>query len=44
MFLFFPESSFVIKKIFQNPSLRSALLVGCSLQIIQQVAGINTIM
>ncbi|GFY43018.1 proton myo-inositol cotransporter [Trichonephila inaurata madagascariensis] len=46
-FLFMPESphgSSVIRRVLSNPALRLALLVGCSLQMIQQIAGINTVM
>lgn len=34
----------VFEQIFQNSSLRRALLVGCMLQMVQQLAGINTVM
>ncbi|BFZ08921.1 hypothetical protein BsWGS_11960 [Bradybaena similaris] len=34
----------IIVQMLQVPSVRRSLLVGCSLQIIQQVAGINTVM
>lgn len=34
----------VFKQIISDPSLRHALLVGCLLQIVQQLAGINTVM
>lgn len=35
---------FVLKKARTNKSLRKALILGCTLQIIQQLAGINTVM
>ncbi|XP_054723545.1 proton myo-inositol cotransporter-like [Uloborus diversus] len=38
------SDSSVLKRILTHPSLRTALLVGCSLQLIQQLAGINTVM
>ncbi|GFS82101.1 proton myo-inositol cotransporter [Nephila pilipes] len=38
------DGSSVIRRVLANPSLRLALLVGCSLQMIQQIAGINTVM
>ncbi|KFM78888.1 Proton myo-inositol cotransporter, partial [Stegodyphus mimosarum] len=38
------DKSGMLKKILKNPSLRTALLVGCGLQMIQQLAGINTVM
>ncbi|CAL1527026.1 unnamed protein product [Lymnaea stagnalis] len=34
----------VIVQMLQLPAIRRSLMVGCSLQIIQQVAGINTVM
>lgn len=34
----------IIIQMLQIPSVRRSLLVGCSLQVIQQVAGINTVM
>lgn len=34
----------VLVQVFQTPSVRRALLLGCLLQIFQQVAGINTVM
>ncbi|CAI9722228.1 proton myo-inositol cotransporter-like [Octopus vulgaris] len=34
----------IILQMIQTPSVRRALIVGCSLQLIQQVAGINTVM
>ena len=34
----------VIRRAFSTPSIRRALLLGCLLQLFQQVAGINTVM
>lgn len=34
----------ILIQMIQTPSVRRALIVGCGLQIIQQVAGINTVM
>ena len=34
----------VVKKIFQHQPTRRALVLGCSLQLFQQISGINTIM
>ncbi|KAG8174847.1 hypothetical protein JTE90_002393 [Oedothorax gibbosus] len=34
----------VLRKVLANSALRTALLVGCGLQMIQQLAGINTVM
>ncbi|OWF39315.1 proton myo-inositol cotransporter-like [Mizuhopecten yessoensis] len=34
----------IIIQMIQTPSIRRALIVGCSLQMFQQVAGINTVM
>ncbi|XP_064632787.1 proton myo-inositol cotransporter-like [Lineus longissimus] len=34
----------IILQMLQTPSLRRALLIGCSLQMFQQLAGINTVM
>lgn len=38
------ESGVTIKRIMETPSARRPLLLGCLLQIFQQVAGINTVM
>lgn len=35
---------FVFVKVFTNPPVRRALIIGCSLQLFQQITGINTIM
>ena len=34
----------VVKKIFHHQPTRRALVLGCSLQLFQQISGINTIM
>lgn len=39
-----PAKSLVVIQMLQFPSLRRALAVGCSVQMIQQLAGINTVM
>ena len=41
---FAASSSPVIVQMLRTPAVRRALLVGCSLQMIQQLAGINTVM
>jgi len=38
------QSSWIIVQIFQTPTVRRALLVGCLLHMFQQIAGINTVM
>ena len=38
------QSDNVIVQIFQSASVRRALLVGCLLQLFQQIGGINTVM
>ncbi|XP_064464726.1 proton myo-inositol cotransporter-like [Ornithodoros turicata] len=38
------EGSTVLMQVLRNRSLRLALIVGCTLMVVQQVAGINTVM
>ncbi|XP_021001952.1 proton myo-inositol cotransporter isoform X3 [Parasteatoda tepidariorum] len=38
------ETASIIRQVLRNSSLRTALIVGCSLQAIQQLSGINTVM
>ena len=38
------QSSFILVQIFQTPAVLRALVLGCLLQMFQQIAGINTVM
>lgn len=34
----------MIRKVFTNPPVRRAVIIGCALQLFQQLTGINTVM
>ena len=42
--VYFVGESPLLWQMIKKPALRRALMIGCSLQMFQQIAGINTVM